>query len=366
MPKIKEILKIVCVLTILLLLVMACSAQEPQKEKPLENQQISNIRWIKHSKNPVLEGGTQGSWDEYRADPFVMKNGDTYKMWYGGHKPPTDSGQAGEFQETKGQIGYAESKDGISWQVHPNPVVTNGPPGSPDFQVAEVPTVIKDGTRYEMWYSGKANDDALNNIFHAISSDGIHWVKDTANPVLRYSEIPNAWDSWGILEPTVITEGGVYKMWYTAISVDDSSNPTFMLIRLGYATSQDGSHWNVHEGNPVLDLAKISLADPNSKEATTFNTASFVLHNGKEYELWYMGGVSPDVYATSKDGIHWSKQEGMIISEGKEGEWDSWSLNSPSVVIEPDGTYTMWYMGWTVDLERGLRFGIGYATNGTV
>mgnify|MGYP001593269420 CR=1 FL=1 len=332
-----------------------------ERQRSNINNPIDSQQWTKYYSNPVLQGGLQGSWDEFRADPFVMKDGDFYKMWFGGYKPPVDSSMSGEFKETKGQIGFAESEDGISWRVHPEPVITNGPPGSPDFQIAEVPTVIKDGSRYEMWYSGKASDEAFNNIFHAVSSDRIHWTKDINNPVLRYSETSNAWNSWGVLEPTVAKEGNVYKMWYTGISADNPSNQKSMLIRLGYATSPDGSNWSVHEGNPVLDLAKIPLDDPNSKEAATFNTVFFVLNNGREYELWYFGGASPDIYATSQDGIHWMKQEGEVIPEGKEGEWDSWSVNSPSVVIEADGTYTMWYMGWTIDSKRGLQFGIGHA-----
>lgn len=350
---------IVAIAGIIVMVLLNKLKNENMLEKAYERKLI-NGEWKKYSANPIIGGGKPGSWDEFRADPFVMKEDGIYKMWFAGHKPPEDS-QQGEYKETKGQIGYAESQDGINWKIYPEPVLQNGPEGSYDFQVAEVPNVIKNGNIYEMWYSGKSSDNGLNNIFHATSNDGINWIKDHNNPVIKYSQAPNAWDSWGVLEPTVIKENNLYKMWYTGIAPDNPANPQFMKISLGYATSYEGSHWEPYSGNPIIHFAKIPLHEPASRKAAIFNTAFFVLNNGKEYELWYMGGASSDIYATSKDGINWRKYNIEILPEGKEGEWDSWSVNSPSIIIDEDGTYEMWYMGWNIDKVKGIAFGIGYA-----
>lgn len=58
----------------------------------------------KYPDNPVLNVGPEGSWDEKAVvEPFVIVDGDTYKMWYGG------------FDGTNYRIGYATSPDGKTW-----------------------------------------------------------------------------------------------------------------------------------------------------------------------------------------------------------------------------------------------------------
>lgn len=137
----------------------------------------STLQWEKHPGNPVVPEMESGTWNHWPGDPFVMKDGNAYKMWYGGYDESTE----------KTQIGYAESENGIEWRHHPNPVVPAGPPSSYDAKDVETPTVLKDGDIYHMWYSvtrGKESEEAIYQIAHATSQDGIQWIKDPKNPVL--------------------------------------------------------------------------------------------------------------------------------------------------------------------------------------
>ena len=44
------------------------------------------LTWNKYSGNPVLDVGTSGKWDSYRAySPTVLYIGGTYHMWYAGY-----------------------------------------------------------------------------------------------------------------------------------------------------------------------------------------------------------------------------------------------------------------------------------------
>src|SRR5882724_4041557 len=90
--------------------------------------------WLKYEKNPVL-GGDLGTC----FDISVLKEGDTYRMWFS--------------WRPKRSIALAESKDGIQWS---KPVIVLGPNNKTDWEYdLNRPVVIKNGNRYQMWYTGQ-------------------------------------------------------------------------------------------------------------------------------------------------------------------------------------------------------------------
>lgn len=186
------------------------------------------IHWSKHAGNPVLTVGGEGEWDSLvRMEPEVIKDGGTYKMWFSG----SDGGVW--------QTGYATSPDGVSWSTYAgNPVLAVGGGGSWDAQEADAPAVIKDGSVYKMWYTGC---DAFYNacsIGYATSSNGTDWVKHAGNPVLAGT--PGEWDEGKITFPAVIKNGDLYEMWYWSGG------------KIGRATSSNGTLWTKDANNPVL------------------------------------------------------------------------------------------------------------------
>ena len=76
---------------------------------------FAQLPWTKDANNPVLSYGQPGGWDATGVyTPFVLKDGDTLKMWYTGYHIGNDD-----------QIGYATSTDdGITWnRLLNNPVL---------------------------------------------------------------------------------------------------------------------------------------------------------------------------------------------------------------------------------------------------
>ena len=47
-------------------------------------------------------------------------------------------------------------------------------------------------------------------------------------------------------------EGDVYKMWYTGYNGAPSNIEGKAEYAIGYATSPDGVNWTKHEGNPIF------------------------------------------------------------------------------------------------------------------
>ena len=297
------------------------------------NVGMAQTEWEKHPGNPVLEPGPSGAWDDEAVGySTVLFNGTDYQMWYSGY--PNQ------------RIGYATSADGIVWEKYPgNPVLEPGPNGTWDDAHVGAPAVIFNGSEYQMWYQGH-DGSYVWKIGYATSADGIVWEKHPT-PVLGPGP-PGAWDDEYLVSPTVLFDG-TYHMWYSGVEGE-------YIARTGYATSVDGIVWEKHPDNPVLDLGPPGAWD--DKQAT----ASAVLFNGTEYQMWYRGNnrlseISRIGYATSANGIVWEKHpDNPVLGPGPPGAWDDWYLIEPTVLF--NGTeYQMWYSG------RSNNLRIGYATS---
>lgn len=233
------------------------------------------LNWTKDSSSPVLKPGDEGAWDSaYLGQVSVLKEDGLYKMWYSG----SDGGVW--------QTGYATSTNGIDWSIYGgNPVLAVGAPGSWDEQEADGIVVIKDGSLYKMWYHGCDAGYTACSIGYATSTNGLDWAKYAGNPVLTGS--PGEWDEGGTLWPSVVKDGGTYRMWYYGGG------------QIGLATSLNGVNWTKHAGNPILTVGW----DGGGAWAQT------VLLEGGTYKMWLRSGLDASTgigYAESTDGIAWT------------------------------------------------------------
>jgi predicted GH43/DUF377 family glycosyl hydrolase len=125
---------------------------------------------------------------------------------------------------------------------------------------------------------------------------------------------------------------------------------------------QDNSNaigWIEYKNNPVI---KYQDTIPN----ILWNDPS-VNKEGDKYRMWLSGGnpfaSSIEVkiyYATSNDGINWDINADPILLP-TEGEWDSESVETPSVIKVGD-TYHMYYTGYNTVFSSGI-YSIGHATS---
>ena len=93
----------------------------------------------------VVDIGSEGTYDTSRSYmPCVIKDENTYKMWYSGYDSTNFRGI------------YCASADGINWSSF-QMVVDIGSEGTYDEHGASMPYVIKDDNLYKMWYGGYTN-----------------------------------------------------------------------------------------------------------------------------------------------------------------------------------------------------------------
>lgn len=180
------------------------------------------------------------------------------------------------------------------------------------------------------------------------------------NPVLPHGP-SDAWNKFKT-DPTVLRDGDVYKMWY---STNKDGSKTVM----AYAVSQDGISWK-HHPQPVLGLGPSGSWDEADIETPTVIKDEEAPAN-ERYKMWYCAYAADREmyrigYATSPDGIKWTKYKGnpvLNVGNKEKNEWDAYTVADP-MVIKDKGIYKMWYSGaGEVPAERTWHFWIGYATS---
>jgi len=286
--------------------------------------------WQKYKSNPILSPSDKQDWDVITAHGgVVVKMGDFYWMYYSGWDAP-------EFKYSM-HVGVAFSHDGKHWQKYEgNPIMKKGiDPASWDYAVDSAETILKEGSQYRMWYSG-ANHRGLYHIGHAVSFDGLHWIRDPRNPILTEGK-PGEWDSKGVFVNTVIKKKDQYMMWY------GGSGPKTNW-QTGLAISQDGIVWKKYPRNPVLSYNRDKPKDWDNILAYH----CWVMEIDGGYATWYSGENLVERgqrigLAVSADGIHWEKYAGNPVLVPTEN-WEGNNVWAPHV-LKIGKKLVMYYSG---------------------
>ncbi|MCC6690266.1 MAG: T9SS type A sorting domain-containing protein [Bacteroidia bacterium] len=331
---------------------------------------IAQTVWIKHPTPVLTRSATFPDWNGLAAgDAIVMKDNDTLKMWYSGSGWLSSTDDCSHIR-----IGYAWSLNGINWNEHPsNPVLDIGSDSTSfDYDGVETPYVIKDlvapaNQRYKLWYAGRhSRCQPINDhkFGYAFSPDGINWTKYSGNPVLVPGNSSD-WYNTFLSSPSVLFEGGIYKMWFTAPDLVINGQPTDGKGNIGYATSPNGINWTVNP-SPVLiagdqsNWDSASIAEPSVlKIGATYYMFYSALDQWKA-ENFQVG------YAWSSDGISWTKSaQNPVLKIGNKSQWDRYWASHPGVMFDSvDNKLKMWYTGRdtaTIVSLAGYYWDIGYA-----
>jgi predicted GH43/DUF377 family glycosyl hydrolase len=152
------------------------------------------LHWRKEPQ-PVLLPGPRGSWDERGvADPYVLKLGGEYYIYY-----------LGQNRARQQQIGLARSTDGIHWtKLRSNPVMEAPATGN---GIGE-PAVWQWKGWYWMLYTARSKTEQ-RALMQARSRDGVHW-EQVGEPIRG----DQAWDRDVVCDPTVVVDGDRTLLWF--------------------------------------------------------------------------------------------------------------------------------------------------------
>ena len=250
------------------------------------------------------------------------------------------------------------------------------------------PSVIYDGADgiYRMYYSGSTTaqiNDCISDQWQtgiATSTDTQTWVKrqDDYEPVLyahKYfegdvidpEEASTEFDSIFAIGPCVIKDGSIYKMWYTGWNGEfeklGNGIANRIHYRIGYATSTDGMNWTKHSG--AAGAGSI-FAFNTGQESKSVAHPHILKETDGTYHIWYEAQGDDNIwrifYATSPDGINWTRQ-GLAVDKRKNGSFDALGTRNP-VVVKRNGKYEMWYQGIGDSANRNCHVLRATSTNG--
>ena len=194
--------------------------------------------------------------------------------------------------------------------------------------------VLKVGDTYKMWYTGQARGYSF--IGYAESTDGEHFTRVGTEPVL-ISE--RQWEGMSVMNPCVLYENGVYRMWYAA-------GETYEPNVIAYAESTDGVTWKKSKINPIV------VKNPSKEyEQDRIGGCQVLKHPKLGYLMFYIGyrdiNTACICAAASKNGVTgWKRYKSNPLVTPDSGMWDEDSCYKPSAYYdEKNDTWQIWYNG---------------------
>jgi predicted GH43/DUF377 family glycosyl hydrolase len=204
--------------------------------------------------------------------------------------------------------------------------------------------MLVEDSRYLMIFSWRPK----KSIALSESADGIQW----SAPVIILGPRPSeqGWEN-DLNRPAVVKKDSVYHMWYTGQLPGKLPRAVDGRSWIFYASSRDCIHWERTSLEPVIyaeePWEKVAVMCPHviwDKQAELF-------------KMWYSGGeqYEPNAigYATSPDGLHWTKYPANpIFFADPSHAWEQHKV-AGCQVVHKDGWYLMFYIGyWDEDTAQ--------------
>lgn len=249
-----------------------------------------NLREVIHvSDRTVIPLGRLGCFDEHGIFPMsVVRHGDAvYGYTCGWNRRVSVSVDTA--------IGLAISRDdGLTFQrLGDGPVLAAS---------LHEPCLVGDGfvkvigDTFHMWYifgmgwkkfTPDAPPDRIYKIGHAVSSDGINWIKEEAQQII--SDRLGTDESQAL--PTVIGIDGRYHMFFCYRQSFDFRKNKYRGYKIGHAWSDDLSRWTRDDENPLLECNAGEWDSDMQCYPHAFESEGkvYLLYNGNEFGRYGFG-----------------------------------------------------------------------------
>jgi hypothetical protein len=240
-----------------------------------------------------------------------------------------------------GRVGYidvAASDPTQLLNIGERPVLDIGAPGMFDDNGAVPSCIVPVGNELRLYYSGFQLQTKIPYTIFAGLAIGNH----ADGPFERRSQAPvldrTADELYFRASPFVLNDGGKWRMWYFGgsdwIPTDRKALPSYGLWHI---ESDDGLSW---PGPAVKCLV------PNRPDEIGFGRP-FVVPDGSTYRMWYsvrsISGYRLG-YATSRDGLHWTREDAHAGITCSPSGWDS-EMICYAAVVPTVGRWLMFYNG---------------------
>lgn len=340
----------------------------------------------KHPANPVLRSGPPGAPDHGHAVLYgtVLKQGDTFRMWYlGMHEPEIKGGQAPGWWRP---MCYAESKDGVTWT-------------KPDLGLVE----FKGSTKNNICliegdvFSMTRVNDFLSVLHEPEEPDPAKRYKCAFIAHMPFEEVkggrskigPNE-KRWAAFVTATSADGLKWKIaGDRPVNAGGERFEVSGLYRFGdfyYATGQLISPWSWRADGSDVGRDMLVYRSPDFVTWSRAKARAFIragqeanppvkgqqMHMGAG--LWNRGNVLVGLHGMwqdaeqpppkgkswnygvrvdlglliSNDGVHFREPVSgfKIIPRGKEGEWDDVAILQGHAFVNEGDRTMIWYSHW--------------------
>lgn len=302
-------------------------------------------QWQRDPRNPVLPPGPADFDVSACMNPWVIRQGDDYFLFYAG---------GDSLGEKRICLATAPVDNLNDWNRH-GPLFERGGPDDFDASWCVLPCVHRFGDKWHLYYTGRnpklgSGLQCFTGIGLATSPDLHHWTKYSNEPVLRGDGFPEWPDNQGIAGGGSLIEipqpdGRIlYRLYYTLAT--GSANPDILVDQAKasvIAHSYDGIEW--------FDKRVVLRSRPDAGYENAATIALNIWPAQKGWRAIYAGiGTQFGYYsiceAASEDGLTWHRGEpGENLSLIPQGSgWESKMVEYPHV-IEENGRLRLFYCG---------------------
>jgi predicted GH43/DUF377 family glycosyl hydrolase len=308
-------------------------------------KKIQTHQWRRDLRNPILPPGPADFDVKACMNPFVVREGDEYFLFYAG-------GNRGGGRQIC--LATCPVNDVGRW-ARLGPLFPTGGPGSFDASWCVLPCVHRFGDKWHLYYTGRNPElgeglQCFTGIGLATSSDLRNWTRYSNEPVLKGDGLAQWPNNKGIAGGGSLIEISqpdgriLYRMYYTlAVGTKSTDMQTDQEKHSVAAHSYDGIEW----------FDKRYLLGPRA-DAPYENAATIGLTVWQQKSGWraiYAAiGTQFGYYALceaiSDDGLHWHRgSPGENLSLAPHGDgWESKMVEYPFIVQEGE-TLRLFYCG---------------------
>ncbi len=284
-----------------------------------------NLKSI-HKETPMLYRDESRKGRPYAKDPTVVYFDNSYYMYYS--IPPGD-----KENQNGWHIGVATSTDLDHWkkagEIHPAAGYEQKGLCAPDAEVI-------DG-KVHLFYQtyGNGPKDA---ICHAVSTDGINFVRNTTNPIFAPT---GNWNAGRAIDAEVYIDGNsAYLYWATR-------GPDYKQQMLGVSMAPMSRGF---DRNSWKQVSKEPLLKPELPWEINCIEAATVFEDHGKFYMFYAGAYNHEGQqiglAMSKDLVNWKRtSDEPVLAKGGAKDWNATESGHPGVFIDSDGTKWLFYQG---------------------
>lgn len=272
--------------------------------------------------------------EPFAKDPTVIRMGDRYLMYYSAREYP--------MSKDGWHSGIAESRDLVNWSRVGDLCLTDSKGNTIWGAIAPCCKVF-DGVAH-LFYQRYWEPVDKHNIWHATSTDGIHFTNTCDEPIF----IPET--DWCI-ERSIDAE--VYRVKDKMILMFATRDKTATWQILGMAEAPYGCDYGPDKW--TLLTTDGPLLKPDYEWEGHCLEAATVLERDGFYYLFYAGSYNHEHQqiglAISSDGYHYerinpdSENPGLCFRSGPEGSWNYGESGHPGVFEDEDGSVWLFFQG---------------------